>query len=316
MRELLTASSRRVFAACPRRYRFEYVLGYRPRAVARARGFGAAIHAALEAWWTSGSTSVDDRFGDALDALPHGMEPYDEARARAMIAGYASRWADDAEQYEALAVEAEFRLPLLHPETLARHPRFDLGGKVDGIVRERESGRVLVIEHKTSSSEDVGGGSDYRSRLAIDGQVSQYLDGAEALRLDAVGVLYDVLVKPGLKPLGITQKRKAPETPEEFEVRLAAAIAEDPERFLVRSEVSRAERERADFGFDVWTVATWIARAEEHDEWPRNPDACFRYGSRCPFWPVCSGAGSLDDDTVYRRVTGAHEELSAASNAA
>jgi hypothetical protein len=63
--------------------------------------------------------------------------------------------------------------------------------------------RTFVREYKTSS-EDIGLGSTYWTRLTLDGQISKYMVGAQALGFAADGVQYDVLRKPALHPFKAT----------------------------------------------------------------------------------------------------------------
>ena len=174
MVELLNSSRLKTYRACPRQHYLAYVQGYAPRAVAPALEFGTGMHEALAAWWTA---SRADAFAQALASLPAGWDPYVRARAEAMLAGYDAFWT--LEGFEALEVERSFRLPLINPESGHPSRTWELGGTVDGIVRGAD-GRVWVLEHKTTS-EDAGPGSAYRRRLAMDGQVSQYIEGAAAL---------------------------------------------------------------------------------------------------------------------------------------
>jgi hypothetical protein len=97
-----------------------------------------------------------------------------------MLRGYDARWLEDTVLYDVLAVEEEFSTPLVNPETGSASRTWTLGGKVDAIVREKATGRVLLVEHKTTS-EAIGPGSEYWRRLRIDAQVSIYFDGAAAI---------------------------------------------------------------------------------------------------------------------------------------
>jgi hypothetical protein len=54
---------------------------------------------------------------------------------------------------------------------------------------------VYVLEHKTSSA-DTSPGSVYWERLALDSQVSIYVDGATMLGHEIAGCIYDVLKRP------------------------------------------------------------------------------------------------------------------------
>jgi hypothetical protein len=89
------------------------------------------------------------------------------------------------------------------------------------------------------------------------------------------------------------------------------AIAEDPSGYFQRGEVVRLEAEMADALHDVWSIAKQIREAELAKRFPRNPDACVRWGRTCEFFPVCTGETSIDGP-AFRR-SAAHSELSAGS---
>lgn len=292
--DLLTSSRLKSFRACPRQHYHAFVQGYRPAQDANALAFGTAIHEALAAWW---STHPTQAFELALLHLPQSLDPYQRTRAVAMLAGYQAFW--ESEGYEALAVEKEFKLPLLNPNTGHSSRTWQLAGKVDAIVRAPD-GRCWVLEHKTTS-EDASAGSAYRARLTLDGQVSQYVEGARALGFDVAGVIYDVLVKPQLRPLGITKTRKTPESPDEYGARCAEAILTEPHRYFARVEVVRLEQDREDWQFDVWDLAEQMRNSARTGRAPRNPDACFRYGTPCAFWGVCTRETSLENSARFVR---------------
>lgn len=233
-------------------------------------------------------------------------DPFDVARAEALLRGYDARWGDEV--YEVLAVEAEFRAPLLNPETGAASRTWQRGGKIDAIARD-STGRILVVEHKTAS-EDISPGSAYWRKLAMDGQVSGYFLGADALGFRAEACLYDVLAKPKLRPYEVGKKRTAAESPEEYRDRCLAAIAEDPNGYFRRGEVVRLQNESEEAMFDDWQTAQQMREAERLGRFPRNPDACFKWGRACDYFDVCSGGASIEDPTRFRQVEHIHPELS------
>lgn len=66
---------------------------------------------------------------------------------------------------------------------------------------------VYVVEHKTTAIE-IGPGSTYWKRLQLDAQISKYLVGSRALGHEPIGVLYDVIRKPLIRPLEATPIEK------------------------------------------------------------------------------------------------------------
>jgi PD-(D/E)XK nuclease superfamily protein len=150
-----------------------------------AMEFGTHAHKALEGWyraWQAGEDRLSAAF-DAIDSIE--CDEIDRIRLRVLVAAYDARWG--AEDWEVLAVEVEFRYFL---------GDIEIGGKIDALIKERSSGRVYVVEHKTSTA-DTSPGSPYWDRLAIDTQVSIYIDGASfGLGHEISGCVYDVLKRP------------------------------------------------------------------------------------------------------------------------
>lgn len=336
---VITNSAMRCFRRCSREYYLSYQLGYRALSAVETLRFGSLIHAALEAWWRA----TGDRLAAAIEALrPLAVDEFDVVRAGVLMQGYDARWRD--EPFEVVSVEAEFYAPLVNPETDAASRTFELGGKVDVIVRDLRDGLVKLIEHKTTSDE-IGAGSDYWKRLAIDPQISTYFAGARALGHDIAECIYDVIKKPGLRPsqvalldeLGskivldasgarvrtktgkwretgdtaqgyVLQTRD--ETPDEFRQRLTENVAENPDRYYQRGTVVRLEQEELDAAHDTWHTARLVREAELANRWPRNPDACERFGRLCGFFDVCTGVASIDDAARFQHVANVHQELS------
>lgn len=185
---------------------------------------------------------------------------------------------------------------------------------------------VWIVEHKTTS-EDCEAGSPYWQRLRLDSQVSTYYRGARALGYDVRGCLYDVIRKPSLKPYKATpvesrkfkadgslyaNQRDRDETPDEYRTRLLEDIAAKPERYYVRGEVVRTADDEHAGAADAWMIAQSIREAERLGRFPRNVDACVRYGRTCDYFEVCTGTTSLDDRLRFRVAERAHEELDGA----
>lgn len=189
-------------------------------------------------------------------------------------------------------------------------------------------GACVVVEHKTTSS-DIDEGSVYWKRLRLDAQISTYLVGARALGFEPRGVLYDVIRKPSTK-LGLAtpleerkytkgtksqpsrlyaNQRETDETEAEYRVRARADIEANPDTYFRRGEIVRHVQEEIDAAADAWATAEQITAAQNTHRFPRNVDACERYGRFCDYWEVCTGQSNLQDPTRYRRATTTHEEL-------
>ncbi len=328
---LLTTSEVRSFLRCRRAHHYRYRLRVRPIETSAALRFGTLIHAGLEAMWRAWLEGFggDDVLSASLDAVQAEADAFDRVKAEELLRGYYLRWRDA--DLEVLGVEVEFRSAITNPATGARSRTYDLGGKIDAIVRELATGRVLIVEHKTTS-EDATIGSAYWRRLRLDPQVSNYLVGARAIGHEATSCLYDVLAKVSLRPYKETpdpekrfvtdkvtklqrldaRQHDHDETPEEFRARVRASIAEDSEGYFSRGEVVRSEEDEQDAAFDVWNVAREVRDAERGMRFPRNPAACSSFGSTCEYFDVCSRTAALDDPTRFRVACAAHEELSAA----
>lgn len=339
---LLTSSRLRLWQSCPRAHHYRYEVGLEavgptPHALA----FGTALHAGLEAWWNAiGEGDVGRALSSALGAAERSLadsrdpsesvDPYDLARLTAMIAAYDAQWQRWACSTEVLAVERAFSYELASPWGDVSST-WRVAGKIDAIVRLAD-GRVAIVEHKSSSA-DASAGSDYRRRLTLDPQVSTYFDGVKDLGWDADVCLYDVLVKPAVKPLKATPfesrkyrskdgalyagQREHDETPDEYRDRLIQTIAADPDRYLVHAEIVRTEQEREAHLWALWMNACAIdqtragaAHARDVRAVPQHSHACFAHGGGgCQYLPICEGTASARDETRYRRLRVIHPEL-------
>ena len=317
----LTNSARNKFAACHRAYQLFYVQGKRPVIPSDALGFGTAMHALLEGVW-GGFSSRAKGEGDGGPIFNTG-DPYRDMTLKALYEGYLDRWERyDDERFEKVAAEVYFEAPLMNPETGGISKTWVLAGKIDAIAKERSTGKLYIIEHKTTS-QDIGPGSDYWRRLAIDGQVSGYYVGAQANGYDVENCLYDVIRKPTIKPYKATPEdkrkynkdgslsktcREFDETPEEWYHRLELDIIQRPDYYYARVEVARSADDLTDYLFDMWAVGREIADAQRLGRFSRNPQNCQSYG-KCEFFDVCSGCADIDDVTLFRNAEDPNEEL-------
>lgn len=335
--QVLTNSSISCFRRCPREYFFAYVLRRRPRRAADALRFGTFFHIGLNRWWNSQreGLSGEARLLEALSAMrrraeekPEETDEWDLVKAECLMVGYHVRWI--GEPYETIGVEVAFEVPLVDPTTGKPSDVYRIGGKRDLVVRDMKRGVLLQGEHKTTSS-DIGVGADYWRRVsAMDPQIGIYTLAGKAEGHDYEHTLYDVIRKVDLRPHKATpeesrkytkptkadpvprlykNQRETDESVDEYRERVGAHIAENPERYFSRAPVVRLERDDHEHAVDTWQTALAIHEAETHGRFPRNPGSCARFGRLCSFFDVCSGCASIDDETLFRTASEAHEEL-------
>lgn len=200
---LITTSEQRSFKGCQRKHHYRYIAlreALYENAIAAYEG--TLGHCGLEGWLRA-QKAKGDRLDHALTMMRKMWAESDEpseftwAKMETLIKGYHYRWKDAA--IEVVDVEAEFRTPLINPDTGAKSRTYDLGGKMDAVIRNVLSGDLLVMEHKFTTL-DITAGSSYWKRLRMDDQISAYYDGARSRGYDVQGCLYDVIQRPGSKP--------------------------------------------------------------------------------------------------------------------
>lgn len=331
--KVITNSELTCFRRCQREHRYAYGLGYRAVEDVESLRFGAAIHLGLEAWWLG--KGVECAIERATEKT---ADAFEAAKLRVLLRGYDARWS--SEHHAVVGVEVEFRAPLVNPESGSVSRTYELGGKIDVLLARG------FCEHKTTAQE-IGVGSVYWRKLVLDPQVSTYYAGAKALGHEVDHCVYDVIRKPAQRPsqvplldddgvkivldlagarvrtkdgkkwrqtgdgeLGYVLQTR-PETAEEYEARLTEEVAANPDRYYQRGEVVRLEAEEREAQLDAWQLTRSMREAELAGRFPRNVDACERYGRVCSFFSVCSGTASLDDPGLFQRVDRVHQELSA-----
>jgi hypothetical protein len=305
--------------ACQRKHKLRYIDGYRPVQTVDELRFGTLWHLGQEAWWNAvkAGVAIEARLASALAALSGEADPIERAKAEALLIGYHERW--KGETHEVIGVEVPFETELRNPATGHPSRTWRLAGKLDLLLGSPNR----IGEHKTTS-EDISPGGDYWRRLRMDGQVSTYFAGAAALGYLPESCLYDVIRKPGIRPLKATPEenrkytkagalyagqRLVDETPDEYKVRLLEDIAAAPEKYFARGTVVRLENELAEAQHDMWQLAQQIHESEIAGRFPRNPNACLMYGRNCEYWAYCTGEASLDDASLFRKAENVHPEL-------
>lgn len=257
----VSATSIAAFKACPIRYRLAYVEAIRVAEEPQPLRMGTAWHKGLEVLETPTGLALSDH-GNPLSVatsfdplpvvtdenrlelavmlatavyttIPDYADPTEWAVEREIVANAiaAYHWLyGSGSEYETVATELPFDLPLVNPETGRPTPNFRRVGKIDRIIRHKGTGAILIQEYK-STSKPIDSGSTYWDRLRKDTQSKFYIVAARDLQVQAVkpenaelpsigrwwepgqplisGLLHDVFHKPGISPKKLTQAESA-----------------------------------------------------------------------------------------------------------
>lgn len=130
----------------------------------------------------------------------------------------AYQWYYNNDNYEVIATELKFDLPVVNPKTGRKLPNCRLVGKIDKLVRN-SNGIPMIMEHKTTSN-SLNSDSTFWGNLRLNTQISMYIYAAQQLQLagdlEIYGIkaddplirecVFDVLRKPTISPKFINQK--------------------------------------------------------------------------------------------------------------
>ena len=281
---MLTYSALRCFDECPKRYAWRYQRQLEAIDKPEALVFGTIIHKVLECWF---QTSDAQRALELVDRLiPNGGDRW--CRARAMIDGYLDRY--PTEDFEVVGVESQFSSRIHNPKTGYKSRRFDIGGKLDLLVKDQHG--VWIYDHKTTRQ--ISG--QLIEKLWSDKQLLIYAKYAqEVLGHRIVGCVYDILEKPSLR------RRKIKGTDEHeddrsFYERLRAWHL-DPARYH-REQVYYRPQDLYYIGEDIWAATKDIMAYQKQGYWRRNTNQCLPFvGAKCDYTMLCQAHIQPDDET-------------------
>lgn len=311
----LHASEARTYQACPRRWKHAYIDRRVPLLKPEALTRGSSVHRWLNAWWAPNMT-VDGRGTGSL--LP------EDPIARACCLGYAARY--ERPHLQDVEVELPFTAAIggvrcagtvdalgwepgkpseVKVGHIGAHPTDPTMVKVDLLLYPRSPSHMVIVEHKTTSS-DISPGSSYWQQVSqTDLQVSLY-----AAAFPGATILYDVIRKPSLRKL--RQGKETEETDDHLVARCLEDMSRFPDKYFQRQVIVRLEHEHAAFAADVTAIDALrrlhaFPPPQFHLKAPRNPSACMDYGRRCGYWDVCWGMESIDNDAVFTHNTHGEE---------
>ena len=292
-RQVWSASKIKLFKKCKRKAYWKYIMGLVPKWTDANLLIGTATHSALATWYKNPKASAKQfmrklkkehkKLQDAIQisADYFDQDELDKAETviktfQGMIQGYIDIYHNDLKHWiiQPADVEVHFLIDM---------GNFDLKGFVDLIPRNRKTKKSLIVEHKTASKI----GDSYIDRLPLDTQVRCYIFGAKkGLGLQPTEVVYDVIRKCQLR-------RKADETQDDFNERIALDYASRPDFYFFRESLKFSKSDIDAFEHDLHKTH----REYEfviHDGDPLNPESwvcsdhvCNEFFKTCPYLPLC-----------------------------
>lgn len=181
------------FNTCPRLYYLLYMQHKRPSGATPALDFGSIMHLMISQWYDA-QVNQHLTANEALKAaLEVGMRAkYSEKagdyrtreRALLMMAEYAGYYGygEPRRRWKIIFAETAFDIML---------DGFPYGGKIDLLVEDQDSGKLYVVDHKTTSRF----GEDYYDQYVPDTQTAGYVVSGGVLHGKPIaGVIMNVLV--------------------------------------------------------------------------------------------------------------------------
>lgn len=284
------------YLGCPRYYFLRHVLGLDSPMPNLDLVFGSAWHAAMEHLLQKGydpetiSEAYETRFlpiyrevfSEEWDSL---NSPKNPLRAREALLAYTGRYLDDLERYEVLYTEVTGEVEVLSNLSLVY--------KLDALLRNRETEKILALEHKTSKNlNDL-----WLLQWFLSIQLGTY-DHALLWKMGAENT-------EGLIVNGAFFKRVKDDSKAEKHQFERVAVVRTNEQRLVWFSTVRSIFERLLRDFEG------LASAKESDSvlscFPLNPKNCSSYARKCQYHDFClfypnpiQRLGVLTNDFVVR----------------
>lgn len=301
-KKITTYSSWSMFRNCRKMYQFKYIKHIKPVKKERALAFGSVIHQALYYWHgNKNCLHVFNYLNNEYSNRNNDPKQKKEWHlATAMLTGYAEKYAQ--EPFEIKGRERPFKQPIINPATGRMSPKYNIEGKVDGIIKQ--DGEYYLLEHKTTSQID----GNYLDKLWTDFQItiySKYI--AQELNIPISGVLYNILCKTRLQQYEVGKTRKVPESDTDFQARLVEKYQEQGmfHREIIFLDGTRLKMIEA----EIWELTQQLNDATRRNAWYQNTSYCFNFNRPCPYLPLCSSNENPNILNTMYEIRQPHEEL-------
>jgi len=305
-KELLTQSGLKLYLTCSKKWDYRQEQSLVPLEEAPALRFGSSYHDILELRNTGHDLkecifSLEETYADR-EMDESGKMISEFCCLVGMTVAYFNRYPLEDEEFTFEKVESKIKAPLINPDTQRASRSFDFSGKCDGVVKDKETGKLSLYELKTSSQIDRA----YILKVAsFDVQCAIY---THHLNLDSV--IYDVVKKPTIKRKksvkvydeiqefkkdGEPKKNKTkilkeerPESEEEYIKRIASWYEIDTDDKLCRLSLVVTEQDKLRAMRTLWSVSQKILHDRRDSFFIQNAGSCEKWGRFCEYYDICT----------------------------
>jgi len=276
MKPIITNSMRTCFLDCPYKFFCEYVRRLTPKREASYFRWSSLVHAGAACH--DNDEPIENAIAEARRDAEERCLPVAELKEveemcillPSVMDAHLLRWHKDDENYEPLGGESlggKFSLPL--------PCGYNFEGKIDKIIRDRRSGKILTVERKTAAQAD----DEYFEDVLLDSQPVGYLLATQRyFGFDAKDVLYDLYGKPGIR-------EKKWQTREMYIKELGEKYLIDREKLLLRRRMPFEQKDIDAYFWDIDQVAQTIQWHLQEGIWPKHHPRN-RIGG-CAYKPIC-----------------------------
>lgn len=259
------------YMRCPRKFFYRYVLGWKSEYPNNHLVFGSAWHLAMEQLLREGHTPESlyeasrlfvgyyrTHFDPSTDAI---FAPKDPTNALEALARYALQFQSDAREYACLSTEIGGIVSL--------SSRHTMHFKMDATLKERASGRIFFMDHKTSQRKYY----DWGEHWILSMQMLTYTHVLHCLypREDIEG---------GKIRCSFFYKAK----PAEFDEVLVKKSPDQMNAWLRRANAwMDALTENM-----MWLLEEDSPSQDTMESFPMNDTACFSFGQKCMYFDLCN----------------------------
>jgi len=268
----ISHSSSSMARACPMKYNWRYVQGYKPLRKSSALALGSVIHEAFDKYYQGDTdagacryiaNTMDDQLSSASLTEREDLEKIKHT-ALGMWTNYPSK---NLKEFQEIKSEKEFKV------RLGKLRNVLFVGKTDRLIKK--DGKWWVGELKTTGLPF----QNFKNRMSTSAQVTAYVYAWRMKGYPVEGVIFDFIKKPLLRK-GVNESSM------DYCVRIRDDYSRRPAQYFARHFEYRSDADIQRWLRDTVSTVKNIRRIWR-GECNRNPDNCWNYNSECPYKKIC-----------------------------